>query len=136
MLAEFAGHIIEIAGEHGDLVVCLDSDSVGEIPMRHRYCSRGEYLERCHDTPCQEERHSTTQRNAQQAPQEHPPTCPGDLQMHLMQGQSHPHCAPFLCAAWDKHWHSNIIILPCSPRTRHTLDESRPGLYGLLAHRI
>src|SRR5262249_57373191 len=96
----------------------------------------GQCHQRCDDLSCQEVRHHHPPSHTYYTQREHPPTCLGDLHLHLMQGQSHPYCAPFLCAAWYEHWHSNIIILSCSPRARHTLDESRPGLYGLLAHKI
>ena len=56
--------MIEIAGEYGNLVVRLDGDGIGEIAMRHGYCPLGQYLQRCHNTLCQEGRHHNTQRHA------------------------------------------------------------------------
>ena len=96
MLAEFAGHVVEIASEDGNLVMRLDGYAMVEIPTRHRHCSLGKYLERCHDTSRQPRCYSDAECDTHHTQQEHLPTRPGDFQMHLMQRQSHAHRAPFL----------------------------------------
>src|SRR5262249_12911846 len=116
VLAQFTRHVVEIVGEDSKLIMRLDGNRVREIPPCHRHCPFGQYPYRCHDTPCQEAPHPHTHCHAYYTQREPPPTCLGDLHLHLMQGQAHAYCAPFLCAAWHEHWHSNIVMLRCSPR--------------------